>query len=348
MFEIKNLKSQMWIYNAVPLLLWLGFVLLPFLFTPGLPLHAASQGFLMKMFLGNLLLLLIFYLHSNALYPLLKTKHRKIWYFLSLIGCLLVYVLVSEQLRSSSNVNDIPRHGRFRGGPGYYFHLVRFFFVIICSYSYCLFLDNIKRERIIKEKENNQLKTELGFLRSQISPHFMFNVLNSMVSLARKKSDKLEPSLVNMSSLLRYMLYDNNGNMINLGDEIEYLKNYIDLQLLRFGDQLRLNLHITGRFDDYRIEPMLLIPFVENAFKHGISIVEHPFIDISINLNEDRSTLEFIVINALGKAEDHNENGIGLINVKRRLVLLYPDLHELSIERSNAIFKIQLIIKLAI
>lgn len=356
MFNRKNLKSQLWIYHAVPLLIWLGFVLLPFLFSPGTLVPSDNQGFMMKMFLGNILLLIIFYLHSYALYPLLEIRGRKFWYFLGLIFCLLVYVFISEQLRTDPPGSNVPMgpartqgRGGFRGGPGYYFHLVRFFIVIICSYSYCLFLDNIKRERIIKEKENTQLKTELNFLRSQISPHFMFNVLNSMVSLARKKSDMLEPALVNMSSLMRYMLYENNGNSVNLGTEIEYLKNYIDLQLLRYGDSLKLNLYINGRFDEYRIEPMLLIPFVENAFKHGISMIEEPIIDISIHMDEGSSNLKFIVMNtisALG-SPDENGTGIGLSNVKRRLILLYPDTHKLQIEKTEGVFKVIVNIKLA-
>ena len=343
----------MWIYHTVPLLIWLGLVLLPFLFSPGPPIPSDNHGFMIKMFYGNILLLIIFYIHSYALFPLLEFKERKFWYFLGLIICLLVYVFISEQLRpgphGSMESGRMQGRGEFRGGPGYYFHLVRFFIVIICSYSYCLFLDNIKRERIIKEKENTQLKTELNFLRSQISPHFMFNVLNSMVSLARKKSDMLEPALVNMSSLMRYMLYENNGNPVNLGTEIEYLKNYTDLQLLRYGDSLKLNLYINGRFDEYRIEPMLLIPFVENAFKHGISMIEEPLIDISIYMDEGSSNLKFIVMNTISSLESTDENGrgIGLSNVKRRLALLYPDSHKLQIEKTETTFKVIVNIKLA-
>lgn len=355
MFYGENLKSQLWIYHLVPLLIWLGFVLLPFLFSPGLPIPTDKQGFLIRMFLGNILLLIIFYIHSYALYPLLEIKEHKFLYILGLIFCLILYTLVSDQLRPNPPANNrlmrpplIQGHRGGKGGPEYYFYLVRFFIVIICSYSYCLFLDNIKRERIIKEKENTQLKTELIFLRSQISPHFMFNVLNSMVSLARKKSDMLEPALVNMSSLMRYMLYENNGNPVNLGTEIEYLKNYIDLQLLRYGDSLNLNLYVNGRFDEYRIEPMLLIPFVENAFKHGISMIEQPIIDISIYMDEGSSTLKFMVMNTISNLEssDQNVTGIGLSNVKRRLILLYPDSHKLLIEKTDDVFKVIVNIKL--
>jgi len=357
MFARKNLKSQLWIYHTVPLLIWLGLVLLPFLFSPGPPVPSDNHGFMIKMFYGNILLLIVFYIHSYGLFPLLEFKERKFWYFLGFIFFLVLDVLIFAQLRPGPRWINIPLEqslrlqgrGGFRGGPGYYFHLVRFFIVIICSYSYCLFLDNINRERIIKEKENTQLKTELNFLRSQISPHFMFNVLNSMVSLARKKSDMLEPALVNMSSLMRYMLYENNGNPVNLGTEIEYLKNYIDLQLLRYGDSLKLNLYINGRFDEYRIEPMLLIPFVENAFKHGISMIEEPLIDISIDMDEGSSNLKFIVMNTISSLEspDGNGTGIGLSNVKRRLTLLYPDSHKLKIEKTKTAFKVIVNIKLA-
>ncbi|MDN5286142.1 MAG: Histidine kinase [Mucilaginibacter sp.] len=232
--------------------------------------------------------------------------------------------------------------------PGLFFSVFPFFLVIFGSYGYRLYIDKIIQNNFIKELETVHLKTELDFLRSQISPHFMFNLMNTLVSMARKKSELMEPSLISLSQLMRYMLYDSDGDRISLDKEIEYLKNYINLQLLRFGDSLRLNLFLSGSFEGYHIEPMLLIPFVENAFKHGIAMIEDPIIDVAINVDENTRTLKLMVMNNISKGEtvkDKN-SGIGLTNVRRRLELLYPENHHISIEQRDSAFIVNLEINL--
>ncbi|MDB5015094.1 MAG: hypothetical protein JWQ25_3296 [Daejeonella sp.] len=357
----EKFKPQLWFYQVIPLLLWLGFVLLPFLFPQEIFPQEVRRGFVRQIFLINLLLLIVFYLHSHVLYPLLKINKGTIWYLIGLAALLIAFIFISKDLRPETlHSARFPDSERFRGfdrpsdhrrfyQPKTYFRIVPFMIVIVCSYCFCLLLDNIKRERTIKERENVHLKTELNFLRSQISPHFMFNVLNSMVSLARKKSELLEIALINMSNLMRYMLYDTKGSMVNLSTEVEYLKNYIDLQLLRFGDSIQLNLYITGKLEGLQIEPMLLIPFVENAFKHGISIIKDPIIDISLFMDEASSTLQFIVVNSISPIDNGSEksSGIGLSNVKRRLILLYPNRHQIKISNSDNIFTVEIKIKLA-
>src|SRR5205085_9613351 len=149
--------------------------------------------------------------------------------------------------------------------------LFNFFFVLFflaASTAYCLVKDRIHNERIAHEKQTENLKTELSFLHSQVRPHFMFNIMNNMVALARKKSDILEPSLIKLSALLRYMLYETDEK-VPLKKEIEYLQSYIDLQRQRFGNTVHIRTSMQEEEQHYEIEPMLLIPFVENAFKHG-------------------------------------------------------------------------------
>jgi LytS/YehU family sensor histidine kinase len=243
------------------------------------------------------------------------------------------------------------REKRMAGGilnPGLFFSVFPFFLVIFGSYGYRLYIDKITQNNFIKELETVHLKTELDFLRSQISPHFMFNLMNTLVSMARKKSELMEPSLISLSQLMRYMLYDSDGDRISLDKEIEYLKNYINLQLLRFGDSLRLNLFLSGGFEGYHIEPMLLIPFVENAFKHGTAMTEDPIMDVAINVDEETRTLKLMVVNNISKREtvkDKN-SGIGLTNVRRRLELLYPENHHISIEQRDSTFIVNLEINL--
>ena len=199
--------------------------------------------------------------------------------------------------------------------------------------------DRMKADKLIKEKENENLKTELSLLRSQVNPHFMFNVLNNMVALARKQSDQLEPSLIKLSSLMRYMLYDADGDKVLLEKEIEYVQSYIDLQKQRFGKNVKIETLLSDIDTDYEIEPMLLIPFVENAFKHGTGFIEDA--TIHIELRAKKNLLHFQVRNRFNEQSEEikdRTSGIGLTNVKRRLNLLYGNKHALLISKNEEWF----------
>jgi len=210
-------------------------------------------------------------------------------------------------------------------------------------------IDRFRTEREQKERQATELLTELKFLRSQISPHFLFNVLTNLVSLARKKSDSLEPALIKLSELLRYMLYDTQGKKVPLQTEVEYLNNYLDLQRLRFGNDVEIDSRIDadGEAMAYTIEPMLLIPFVENAFKHGVGYSGRP--GIVLRLSVAYKTLTFEVRNKYepepAEAKDES-SGIGLGNVLSRLNLLYRNKYTLSINDANGVFHIVLTLQL--
>ncbi|MBC7400328.1 MAG: histidine kinase, partial [Mucilaginibacter sp.] len=209
--------------------------------------------------------------------------------------------------------------------------------------------DNRAKQQLLNERETAHLESELTFLRSQISPHFMFNILNNLVALARKKSDDLEPAIMNLSQLMRYMLYESDDHRVFLSKEIEYIKSYINLQMLRFGSNVKINVDIHGDTDLYTIEPMLLIPFVENAFKHGTGMVENPVIDISISVDADTHLMHFKVGNKVSPMDvsKDNNSGIGISNVKRRLAILHPGKHNLDIVNQGEIFTIDLSIYLS-
>jgi LytS/YehU family sensor histidine kinase len=200
----------------------------------------------------------------------------------------------------------------------------------------------VRAEKLEKERRSEQLVSELRFLRSQVSPHFLFNMMTNMVALARQKSELLEPSLLKLSDLLRYMLYDANKDKFLLSQEISYLRSYIELQQLRFGEDLDLVLDIEEHEPDCYIEPMLLLPFVENAFKHGIGMVHNPFIKISLTLRDNK--LYFSVTNNYNRSNHSKDesSGIGLANVKNRLNLLYPGKYDLSIEDNGSIHAVKL------
>jgi len=234
-----------------------------------------------------------------------------------------------------------PQHFNPRGLVFINFFIYLFFLAL--STAYQLINEKVRTDKLASEKENENLKTELSLLRSQVSPHFMFNVLNNMVALARKQSDQLEPSLIKLSSLMRYMLYEADEDKVPLEKEIEYLQSYIDLQQQRFGKKVKVNVTVDAPDNSLEIEPMLLIPFVENAFKHGTGLIEDAQIDI--DLRAKNNVLQFMVRNKYNEASSEvkdKTSGIGLTNVKRRLNLLYGGNHGLLITKKDDWFVVSL------
>jgi LytS/YehU family sensor histidine kinase len=222
-----------------------------------------------------------------------------------------------------------------------------FLLSIAISTTWQMWSEKEKSERLMMERHQETLKTELSFLRSQISPHFVLNVLNNIVALVRLKSDNLEPTVMKLSSLIQYMLYETNEEKVLLQAEIEYLQNYIDLQQQRFGKKVKVNTSFQAENGWYEIEPMLLIPFVENAFKHGVGMIAKPQIDI--NLQVSNQVLTFSVRNKFNnKMEEVKDktSGIGLVNVTRRLNLLYGVNQHLVIEQTGDWFSVLLTINL--
>jgi two-component system LytT family sensor kinase len=352
-------KYKQVLHALVPMLIWLVVLSLPFFSrVVNLP-PEMRNGLLKSQVLTNVLLIVIFYVHTYLIYPLKDRKHGVVIYITLLLVCFFVFIAANRFLMPE--MPRFPRHdfqtgrtepfGKGRHGfmPGPPMAFLPFAFVIMVSYCYKLYLDKQQQERLIAERERIHLKTELEFLSSQISPHFMFNLLNTLVGMARKKSELMEPSLIRLSQLMRYMLYDNDGKQINLGSEVDYLKNYINLQLLRFADDVRIELQCSGPFERYTIAPMLLIPFVENAFKHGIGMLEDPIIIIKLAVDEKEGKLRLQVMNEVVAAQvgsPERSSGIGLANVRRRLELLYPGKFVFEIKRADHIFLIELEITL--
>jgi two-component system LytT family sensor kinase len=203
--------------------------------------------------------------------------------------------------------------------------LIFVFLSIVLKFTIDWFLN----ERIHRELENQRLSAELSFLKSQINPHFLFNSLNSIYSLAYQRSETTPEAILKLSEIMRYMLYECNDNKVALSKELQYLENYIDLQKIRFGKNSYIDFKVSGQVDHQQIVPLLLIAFVENAFKHGIA--NDPLSPIQLLIELDEAHLHFYIQN-----KKHNNNrdtlgGIGLNNVRRRLDLLYAGKYNLSI-----------------
>jgi sensor histidine kinase YesM len=304
-----------------------------------------KTGFEILGYIFRIVWVAFFYVHSHVLLPKLAFQ-RKWWrYLASVLGFILLWVAFSWFY--FTYVLYVFNEEPFNIRNALIYAIVPTLVFMVVSTTYRLILDRVNRDRLEREKVNENLKTELSLLRSQVSPHFMFNVLNNMVALARKKSDLLEPSLIKLSQLMRYMLYETEDR-VSLQREVEYLENYIDLQKQRFGNAVRITTVVKDLDIPHEIEPMLLIPFVENAFKHGVGMIEDPYIDIQMYLADGK--LHFKVENRFVENSvevKDSASGIGLNNVRRRLNLLYPQKHTLDIDSANGIFTIYLQIDLA-
>lgn len=290
--------------------------------------------------LSGIIHMIIFYGNAFLLYP--KLFNRTYWflYMISVIVLILFSFWVKFYILERWFPDDL------QGARSHILFPSLLAFIVSTFYS--IAVDRLRAEKLQQEKETLQLGMELRFLRSQISPHFLFNVLTSLVSLARKKSDHLETSLLMLSRLMRYMLYDA-AKKISLQQEVEYLESYIALQQLRFGRDVKIisNIELLPEEKNYPIEPMLLIPFVENAFKHGTGYEDQPFIEINLSVRE--GVLVFQVKNKFDRETDTSKDespGIGLSNVRSRLALLYPGRHDLVIQTDNNLFSIHLTLKL--
>jgi LytS/YehU family sensor histidine kinase len=219
----------------------------------------------------------------------------------------------------------------------------------IISAGLRIFSDWMAYTRVKTEMDQQNLQSELKFLRSQVNPHFLFNTLNSLYALTLKKSDQAPEIVIKLSEMMRYMLYECNEAYVPLYKEINYLKNYIELERLRHGSHIDIKINITGDVNQQRIAPLLFIPFIENSFKHGVSKkIDDGFVHTSLDVKSD--SLELTVENSkaptLPNPERKISGGIGLANVKRRLQLIYPDRHQLRVTDAPHKFNIHLTIKL--
>lgn len=215
---------------------------------------------------------------------------------------------------------------------------------VLLSYAMRLGVNSFELERMRKTLENEKLNAELSFLKSQINPHFLFNSLNNIYSLAYQKSDKAPEAILKLSEIMRYMLYESNVEKVALEDEINYLENYIELQKLRVKEHVFLELVVDVDNYQHRVMPLLLISFLENVFKHGITTDEQHPIKILIEVKNKR--LHFKAQNKKSNLNKDRTGGVGMTNLKRRLELGYPDKHSLNVQDNGSYYSSELFVYL--
>jgi sensor histidine kinase YesM len=336
-------KSRFFII-AIHVLIWVGLYIIPYIDDTR---QHISPHFIWMNTMLFILLASFFYFNTYYLFRKLFLPGRLFYYLLAILGCL---VFISAANFLSISIIDKYFPSEFHHPNIFhrlFFPIFPALFVFAISAAIKITNEWFRAEREKKEMENEKLNSELAFLKSQVNPHFLFNILNNICSLARKKSDNTENAIIQLSRIMRYMLYDSKDEKVSLEKEVEYLQNYIDLQRLRISDSVNINFTIEGNINGKMVEPMLLIPFVENAFKHGVSYLDESNIDIHLKI--DQEVLHFRVENnRIKKNNDpvQQESGIGLKNVLRRLDLLYPGTHIINIEETTAKYIVNLYISL--
>ncbi|WP_185817077.1 sensor histidine kinase [Hymenobacter metallilatus] len=343
-FQLPRPTRQQVLRVIVHVAAWVAVAAIPRLLSENPP------PFRLKSVLLPLTLAGYFYLNYYILIPRLYARKKFALYFLLAAG-LLALVYLPMLLRMAGLLAHHPHHPV---GAVHYSRPPQGLWLMgvlawIVSSGMRITGEWFTTERARQELANKQLSAELAFLKSQVSPHFLFNTLNNIYSLAHLKSDDTPEAILKLSQLMRYMLYESEAARVPLAREVEYLRNYMDLQRLRLDpEQVDIRFTVDGPLDGALIEPMLLIPFVENAFKHGVS--SRQFSRIAVDLIVRHHQLLFTVQNSRFPAiGGHDPNsGIGLPNVRQRLSLLYPaGRHQLHLEETTDEFIVELTLTLA-
>ncbi|HAF28551.1 MAG TPA: hypothetical protein DCG75_05840 [Bacteroidales bacterium] len=285
------------------------------------------------------IILIIYYLNSQLLIPKFLFKN-KIWkYFISLIVVITVINLLDTQY---NNYFEYRRDFMGKKPPITLFISI---FIIAVSTSIKLAQKWIENESNQKAMIHEKVNSELTILKAQVNPHFLFNTLNGIYSLANSKSDKTASAIVKLSQLMRYMLDESKQQFVPLSSELDYINTFIDLQKLRLFENVKTEFSIEGNPDNIKIQPLLLIPFIENAFKHGTDSSNECIIKIDLDIKTE--SIQLIVTNDILKSrKDDGNSGFGLSNIRRRLDLEYPEKYILSTDVIDNRFVANLQIKL--
>lgn len=298
--------------------------------------------------------MLLAYVNVYYLMPKFIYTKKYIRYTISILGALFMMLLVKYNLTYYLVSTDVMPEGPEEINSltvGYAIQtMIGEVYVISFFTAIKLTIDWLRESSKLHDMEKRQLKTELRFLRSQVSPHFFFNTLNNIYSLTLEKSDQAPEVILKLSELMRYLLYATKKQRQDLTSEINCIRNYIDLERIRFDNTLKIEMNISGNLDNYTIAPMLLIPLVENCFKHGASKNIGEML-IDIDLKVAKGFMDFRVSNTIPNATNelrkpNKSGGIGLSNVKKRLELGYDKQdYELSIFEKNQMFNVVLKLK---
>jgi hypothetical protein len=332
--SIYDWLSQRVVYHGIAWFLYLLIVMIP----PTL----GGQPFwftLSNQLINMVFLAIVVYVNFYYLIPNFLSRKRLLRYFLLLmltcamvtpVKVVLVFIRVdpAEQLQMREDLPLI---------------FVSTFILALVSTLFKIVAEWIRQQRIRQDLEMKNMQSELKFLRSQINPHFLFNTLNSLYALTLKKSENAPEMVLRLSEIMRYMLYECNEKRVPLDKEVNYIRNYLEMERMRFGQGVDISFDLQGDIEHKSIAPLMFIPFLENAFKHGLSQqIKSGFVRIHVLVEED--VLHFQIENSTTSLHDstYHRGGIGLENVRRRLEILYPDAYDMSISESADTYTVTL------
>ncbi len=358
---------------SIHITVWICFFLLPYIFSPQ-PKDVSeniSRHLLVLYITINIFLLLFYYFNTQLLIPKLLFQKKWIAYFVIVATCFITFLyaprqithtingtteeIIDEQIRATYRQRDELKENTSIAGKNKKVNKIqnkalRYFpgsfvvFLLVLTVGICSqVIGQWKKSENIKEKMlHEKTSTELSFLKSQIRPHFFFNTLNNIYSLAVTQNEKTPDAILELSTIMRYMLTETQIEKTLLENEVNFIKNYIDLNLMRLTEKVKVSFNVEGQTNNKQIAPLLFIPFVENAFKYGVSTKENSELNIKITAKDNQIIL--VVDNTIVKTENNiiEPTGIGINNVRRRLDLLYPNNHRLFVTNDKNIFKVYL------
>ena len=336
------------------ILFWLGYLLA---YTS---VHADGEDGLLKYFLEELQRLpaamLVTYINIYVLFPHLFKQKKYIAYATSAIALLFLAALLDRiLLERFFEPTFFPDTTYYEAIFVWYliFKVMLWFLAPVLLFTLLVkVLEHwFDQERIHQDTLHEKLEAELNYLKAQVHPHFLFNTLNNLYALTLQSSADAPKVVLKLSGLMSYMLYDSQSEGISLDKEIAHISNYIELEKLRYGNRLDVSLNVSGEIAGKKIAPLLLIPFVENAFKHGVSHeTDNAWVTIDLKVKDEWLSVK-VENSHTGTASSPAGNlthggGIGLLNVKRRLDLLYPNTHKLILQKEPEYYTVDLKIKL--
>jgi hypothetical protein len=283
---------------------------------------------------------LVIYTANLVLVPHLLYKKRYVLFGSIFIGLVALassvkLLVVKGVLNQPLNVPNIKE--------AVYNNFVTQFFLVLASIAIKSAVDYIQLQKRLAQVAKEKAEAELNFLKAQINPHFLFNSLNAVYFLIDKKNVAARDALHKFSEMLRYQLYECSDNRIPIEKEIGFLKDYVDLQQLRMSENASIQFRCEKEVSRFSIEPLLLIPFVENSFKHLSHYSNGRSNEVQINLSRKNDSMVFSVYNTTEERKKHfKDGGIGLSNVQKRLALLYPGKHHLEVKEKDGWFGVEL------
>lgn len=310
---------------------------------------------------GNMLVYgLLFYVNYLVLTPRLFLNGKRGWYYAASLTAIVAFygfhVFINdvvlfdperdrqfdEMMKKLGDGTTIPKP------PFKEFGLFLYGVISVLISGFSLGLGSLnqllKNERIQKDLEKEKLNSELAFLKSQVSPHFLFNTLNNIYALISIDTTAAQESVMKLSKLMRYLLYESEHGNVLLSNEINFMTHYIDLMKLRLSHKVNLTIDFPQTFPDREIPPLLFVPFIENAFKHGVSYRDTSFIRVSMSVTQTSITFLCENSNFAMSHDDRQGGGIGLRNVQKRLALLFGTRYQLSIDNKGDVYKVNLVI----